>query len=105
MEKVFFVYVTAASKTEAKKIGNTLVHEKLAACINIFSNITSIYRWQGKIKEDGEVVFVAKTMESKVNAIIDRVKEMHSYDCPCIVAWPLANGNRDFLKWIGEETS
>lgn len=105
MEKVFFVYVTAASMAEAKKIGTALVQEKLAACINIFANMTSIYRWQGKIKEDAEVVFVAKTRESKVNAAIDRVKEMHSYDCPCIVAWPLATGNEDFLKWIGEETS
>jgi periplasmic divalent cation tolerance protein len=60
----------------------------------------SIYRWQGKIEQAEECILIAKALASKFDALQVRVKEMHSYECPCIVAWPIVAGNDDYLKWI-----
>ena len=100
-----FVYMTAADKVEAAKIGRLLVEERLAACVNILPGMNSIYHWQGKIEESAEVVLIAKTRTAHVPAIIDRVRELHSDSCPCVVSWPLREGNEDYLQWIFDETT
>ena len=71
---VNFIYMTASSKTEAQKIGKALVESRLAACVNILDNMQSIYRWEEKVQEDAEVVLIAKTTESLVAQLIDKVK-------------------------------
>ena len=101
---VMFVYVTAADADEAKKIGRQLVEEQLAACANILPGATSIFRWQGKVEEAGEAVMILKTTEQKLERLIERAKSLHSYDCPCIEALPVVEGNRDFLEWVVRET-
>jgi periplasmic divalent cation tolerance protein len=101
---VMFVYVTAADVTEAKTLGRKLVEEQLAACANILPGATSIFRWQGKVEEAEEVVLILKTTEQKLERLIERAKSLHSYDCPCIEALPVVEGNRDFLEWVVRET-
>jgi len=101
---VMFLYATAADAEEARRIGRVLVEEQLAACANILPGITSIFRWQGKLEEAAEAVLILKTTEQKLEAAIARVKALHSYDCPCIEALPVVEGNRDFLEWVVRET-
>jgi periplasmic divalent cation tolerance protein len=98
------IYVTASSLEEGKSIGRRLVEERLVACVNILPHMSSIYRWQGKVEEAEEVVMIAKTTEQLVERTIQRAKELHSYECPCVVAVPIVAGNPDFLTWISGET-
>lgn len=102
--QTYLVYMTAGSRDEALTIGRTLVAERLAACTNVFPEVTSIYRWQNKIQEDAECVFFAKTTAECLDELIARVKSLHSYDCPCIVALPLSTGYEEFLQWVADET-
>jgi len=98
-----FVYMTAGSPEEARRIGETLVEDRLAACVNIIEGMHSIYRWKGELQKDREVVMIAKTTRNRLPALIETVKRMHSYDCPCIVSFDLDGGHSDFLEWIGTE--
>ena len=98
-----FIYMTAGNKAVAHKIAKALVEHRLAACVNILENMQSIYRWEKEIQQDTEVVLIAKTTESLVSELIEKVKSLHSYDCPCIVSLPILDGYPPFLKWIHEE--
>ena len=98
-----FVYMTAGSKEEAKKIAAVLVTSKLAACVNILSNMNSVYFWDGEVQDDNEVVMIAKTTQANVPELTEKVKSFHSYDCPCIVALPVDSGHQPFLDWIANE--
>ncbi len=80
------------------------MQERLAACVNIFDKMNSLYWWKGEVQDDTEAVLIAKTKSSSVSAIIEKVKSIHSYECPCIVSWPIQEGNPDFLDWIQKET-
>ncbi|MEX1123300.1 MAG: divalent-cation tolerance protein CutA [Balneolales bacterium] len=102
--KVYFVYITTANHDDASLIGRALVEENLAACANIIEPMTSIYRWEGRIQQDQETVLIAKTTEKKIDELTKRVKQIHSYDCPCISAIPVEAGNADYLNWIAETT-
>lgn len=98
-----WLYLAAASAEEALRIARTLVEERLAACRNVLGPATSVYRWEGRVREDPEVV-VAKTSAERVEAVVARVKELHGYGCPCVVVLPIVGGNPAFLDWIGSET-
>ena len=100
---VQFIYMTAGSKEEANNIGKVLVEARLAACVNIIDNMTSIYRWEGSVQQDSEVVLIAKTVETLVPQLIEKVKSVHSYECPCIVSLPVSDGFPPFLDWINSE--
>ncbi len=95
------VYITAGSMDEAKSIGRVLVEERLAACVNIFP-ISSIYRWKDNIEEAGEFVMLVKTVTGKVKDIEIRVKQLHSYEVPCVISLKMDSGSEDYLKWIEE---
>ena len=95
------VYITAGNMEEARKIGKKLVEERLVACVNLFP-VSSIFRWQGSIDEENEVAIIAKTKTGKVKNIEKRVKELHSYDVPCVVSFNMDEGSKDYLDWIGE---
>ena len=99
-----FIYITAGSMDEAKKIGRELISNRLAACVNIIDNMHSMFWWEDEIQEDREVILIAKTKESLVTELINKVKSVHSYDCPCIVSLPILDGNRAFLDWIARQT-
>jgi periplasmic divalent cation tolerance protein len=100
---VNFIYMTASSNAEAQKIGKTLVESRLAACVNILDNMQSIYRWEEKVQEDTEAVLIAKTTDNLVSQLIDKVRSLHSYDCPCIVSLPVLDGYPPFLDWVETE--
>jgi len=95
--------MTARDENEANKIGQILVREKLAACVNYFP-IKSIYWWKGEVEEGKEVAMIAKTRADLMDRVIERVKQLHSYAVPCVVAWPIKEGNQDYLDWIQEST-
>lgn len=103
--KTYFVYMTAKDTEEARDIGRHLVESKLAACVNILDHMNSMYIWQGVFQDDREAVVIAKTTEPKVQDLIAAVKSRHSYDCPCIAAMPIEDGNPDFLKWIVDQVA
>ena len=98
------IYIITGSSEEAKSIGRALVEERLAACANVLGAVTSYYWWQGALQEDSEAVLVAKTRTDLVDRLVERVKMLHSYDCPCVVALPIEAGNPAFLDWIEAET-
>lgn len=97
---VLFVYVTAKDKAEARAIGRHLVQSRLAACVNIFDGMNSMYYWDDQLQDDQEAVLVAKTTATRLSELIEAVKARHSYDCPCIVSLPVSDGNPAFLDWI-----
>ena len=101
---VKLIYVTTSSKEEAEQIAETVVSEKLAACANVFDGITSIFEWEGKLCRETEAVLILKTTEKQIEKLSERIKQLHSYDCPCIVALPIEGGNPDFLNWITKNT-
>ncbi len=101
---VTFCYITCSNVEEAKKIGRKLVEEKLAACINIFPNITSIYWWKGKIEEANETILIVKTKKELKDRVIKEVRKIHSYTLPCIVFFEIKDGLKEFLEWIRQET-
>ncbi len=98
------VYITTGDGAEARRIGRALVNARLAACANIFDRITSVFHWEGEVQEENEGVLVVKTRSELLPALIARVKELHSYECPCVVALPIAEGNPEYLEWISRET-
>ncbi len=98
------VYVTAASKDEALRIGRTLVTERLAACANILPGIHSIYRWREAIEEADETVLILKTRKALADRVVARVAALHSYEVPCVVVYDVASGLASYLEWIDVST-
>ena len=99
------VYVTTPDAAAAKAIGRVLVEERLAACVNVLPQMSSIYRWQGQIEEADEAVLIVKTTAERVSDVIARVKALHSYEVPCAISIPVLAGNPEYLAWIGGEVA
>jgi periplasmic divalent cation tolerance protein len=95
-----FIYMTAGSAAEARAIGADLVQRRLAACVNILEPMQSLYVWEGELQEAREAVLIAKTTAARVPEVIDRVKALHSYECPCVVSLPVEAGYHPFLEWV-----
>ena len=104
MSNYIVVFVTTNSAKEAKKISRTLVEEKLAACCNIISPIQSIYQWQGKICEDKEILIMLKTKKNLFKQVDARVRELHSYEVPEVIAIPIVEGSDKYMSWLKNET-
>jgi periplasmic divalent cation tolerance protein len=102
---MIFVYITASDEHEARTIGRVLVESRLAACANILHHMNSIYWWDGEIQEAVEAVLIVKTRDELMSALVDKVRSIHSYDCPCVVALPILDGNPDYLDWLQAETA
>mgnify|MGYP006304187243 CR=1 FL=1 len=96
---MIIAYIPCGSEEEAEKISEALVKEKLIACANIYQS-KSIYEWQGELKREGEWTIFAKTLPEKFEKIEKRVKELHSYELPCIIAMPIQEGNKTYLDWV-----
>ena len=94
------VLVTAKNKTEAKKIAQGLVKQKLAACVNIVDKVDSIFFWAGKIDQASEALLIIKSKKEKLPKIIKLVKSLHSYEVPEIIALPIVSGDKPYLRWI-----
>jgi periplasmic divalent cation tolerance protein len=98
------VFITASNEDEAAKISRALVEARLAACVNIVKDIRSIYSWQGKIEDEKEVLMILKTQKFLLDSLMKKVKELHSYTVPEIIALPIADGSAEYLKWLREVT-
>ena len=98
--KIVFVYITTKNKTEAKKIAKVLLKERLCACVNIFDKMSSMYWWKNKIEEANETVLIAKTTKNNFSKLSGRVRQLHSYDCPCILQLNVTGGNTEYISWL-----
>lgn len=97
---VVSVYAVFANAEEAERIGRTVVEERFAACINILGPIRSIYRWKGKIETADEVAAIFKTHHWRSDALIERIADLHSYETPCIVSWPIDKILGRYADWV-----
>ncbi len=100
MSQIIFAYIVCKNKSEAKKIGKIILKERLAACVNIFDNMSSMYWWKGKIEEANEVVLIAKTSKKLFPKLSKKVKSIHSYSVPCILQLEVKDGNKEYVKWL-----
>jgi periplasmic divalent cation tolerance protein len=98
------VLITASSEDEAAKIARVLVDARLAGCVNIIKNIRSIYSWEGKIEDEPEILMIVKTRKTLFDSLMKKVKELHSYTVPEIIALPIIDGSEDYLRWLREVT-
>lgn len=104
MTPAIVVLVTVGSEQEAETIATALLEERLAACVNVTSPVRSLYRWEGRIADDREWQMVIKTQARLFEALAARVRALHSYDVPEIIALPVLAGTTDYVDWIQNET-
>ncbi|MCE5311982.1 MAG: divalent-cation tolerance protein CutA [Nitrospiraceae bacterium] len=102
MEPVI-VFITAKDETEAALIAHSLVEERLAACVNIIKSVRSIYRWEGKVEDENETLLIAKTRRGLFDKLRKKVKTLHSYAVPEIIAAQIAEGSAEYLSWLMQE--
>ena len=95
---------TCPEQSVAESIARTLVEESLAACVNIIPGLTSVYQWQGKTETDQEVLLLIKTRSNKFSALAERIKQLHPYELPEVIAVDITNGLSDYLNWIRDNT-
>ncbi|BAS82682.1 Os03g0186950, partial [Oryza sativa Japonica Group] len=98
------VYVTVPNREAGKKLSQSIISEKLAACVNIVPGIESVYWWEGKVQTDAEELLIIKTRESLLDALTEHVKANHEYDVPEVIALPITGGNTKYLEWIKNST-
>jgi len=103
--EIVAVYVTCKNANEADVIGQAVVRERLAACATVVPGAHSFYRWKGKLEHADECVLLLKTRQSLVAKLAKRIKELHSYEVPCIVAMPVVAGDEGYLKWVSDEVA
>ena len=99
------VLLTAANREEAVRLAEMLVGSQLAACVQIMPAMESVYRWQGKIERQAEVLLIAKTVRSKFDDLERAVRALHSYDTPEIIAFPVTAGSAPYLEWLGSSVA
>lgn len=99
------VYATFANGDDASRIARLVVEERLAACANILGPCHSIYRWQGKVEEAEEVPVIFKTRIDAASALVARIAELHSYDVPAAVVWPIAEAVPAYSDWVVSEVA
>jgi len=100
---LILMYVTCQDKNEAKNIGNILLENRLCGCCNIIDRIESIYWWNEEIENDEESILIVKTKDDKIDEIISKVREIHSYENPCILALPILKASEDYKNFIEKE--
>ncbi len=94
------MFCTCPDVTTAGRIAEALVAEQFAACVNLVPGITSIYRWEGQIQRDAEVLILIKTTSERVAALTERLRALHPYAIPEIIAVPITEGLHDYLSWV-----
>jgi len=104
-EDAIVVFMTAANGEEATRLAEMLVGSHLAACVQILPEMESVYRWQGKVERQPEVLLIAKTTQAKFSDLEREVRALHSYDTPEIVAVPITAGSALYLEWLSKTTN
>jgi len=99
---VVSLYAIFATADEAERIGRAMVEEQLAACVNILGPVRSIYRWQGAVDTADEVAAIFKTTDDAADRLITRIADLHSYDVPCLVTWPIDKILDTYADWVEE---
>lgn len=99
-----FAYVTCSNKREAEKIADALITEKLAACANIYEDVSSMYMWNGAVTKEDECVLMAKTKSKNFKTLTEKVCQMHSYSVPCVIQIPIAIGNQSYKEFVDNNT-
>jgi len=105
MDEFIVVLVTAGSAAEGERLALALIEERLAACVNRIAGVQSVYRWQGKVEQSAEELLVIKTRADLFPALEKRVRELHSYAVPEVIALPIVSGSESYLHWLGEQLS
>lgn len=104
-EAVLLTLCTCPDDTSAERIATTLVEERLAACVNRLSGLLSIYRWEGQVERASETLLLIKTTEARFAALAERLRALHPYDLPEIIALPIAEGLPEYLHWVSTCTA
>ena len=104
MTSIRIVFSTIDSEENARKMARHLVEEHLAACVNIVSNVSSVYKWEGVLEEEKECLLIIKTSENRLEELITRIVESHPYEVPDVVAFPIEKGYSSYLEWVISET-
>ncbi|PIR37880.1 MAG: divalent-cation tolerance protein CutA [Alphaproteobacteria bacterium CG11_big_fil_rev_8_21_14_0_20_39_49] len=94
------IYITAPSKEEALKISQGLIANKLVACCNIIDGVTSVYEWEGEIKQEPEYIIIAKTSSAVAEDAIKYIKSIHPYECQCVISVKTEKSDKEFSKWV-----
>jgi periplasmic divalent cation tolerance protein len=105
MSHELLVLVTAPNEDEARRIANALVEERLAGCVNIVGAIESVYRWEGQVTTDRETLLIIKTTDERYEKLEQRVKELHSYSTPEVIAFKIERGSSEYLSWLRDSVS
>jgi periplasmic divalent cation tolerance protein len=103
-EEVRVVLVTAPDAETGSRLARALVEERLAACVNLVPGVRSIYRWEGRIQEDAEVLLIVKTRADRCDALGARVRALHPYALPEVLALAAAGGSAEYLAWVAAES-
>ena len=98
------VMTTLPADADGPAFGRALLEERLAACVNLLSPMESVYRWEGRIEQETERQVIIKTTRDRLNALWDRVRELHPYEVPEFIVLSIADGNEAYLNWVGEST-
>ncbi len=104
MKGFVIVAITAPGEEEGVRLGRLLVEERLAACVNVFAGVRSIYRWKGELCEEGEVLLWVKTRTELLPKLQERVRQLHPYEVPEVIAMDISHGLPEYLSWVAEET-
>lgn len=105
MTDVLVVFVTVGNGDEAATIARTLVEEKLVACVNMIPQIRSLYWWKGEVCDDQEILLIMKTPRGMFEALQQRIRQLHSYEVPEIIALSVERGLPEYLQWVLRSTS
>ena len=103
MDDIVTIYTLTDSEDVAVHLATTLVREKLIACANVGQAVRSVYEWNGTIQLEGEIPLFIKTNKALTKHVINRIKELHTYEVPCITVWPIIDGNDDYITWVNEQ--
>jgi len=98
------VLTTLPADADGDAFGRSLVEDRLAACVNLLPLMESVYRWEGRVEQESERQVVMKTSRERVDALWDRVRELHPYEVPEFIVIPITDGNDAYLRWVGEGT-
>jgi periplasmic divalent cation tolerance protein len=94
------IFITVGKREEGTRIARALVEERLAACVNILEDVSSVFRWKGKVEDAKECLLVVKSVDDLLDDLIKRVKELHSYTTPEIISFKIAGGSKEYLDWV-----
>ncbi len=98
------VLITVGGPEEARRIADALIDQRMAACVNIVPQVSSIFRWEGEIEDENECLLIVKTRADLFAQLESAVRALHSYEVPEIIALPIVLGSEDYIEWLGRET-